>query len=202
MSKKKKVVEPEVGIMFDIESLDVGPRSVVTEVAFVAFDLADPTTVLKSVEESLPIEPQLALRRTISADTLLWWMKQPELARSRMQNCTGNDMEELFALIRSINRKFLQVTKDKDYEVFARGPQFDIVNIESLCTDAGEDAPWQYYKVRDLRTIMATAGIHSADVERNLKLHPEHIAKADCMYQIQCLAEANARLGQVAAGGR
>lgn len=183
-----------VGIMWDIESLDLVPKAVATQLAFIAYDLDDPETILREVEEYLPIQPQLTLNRTISASTLLWWMKQDDASRSRMQQSDGDDFDELSALVQSVNRKLAQVIAEADeYEIWARGPQFDLVVVESLLGDLGQKAPWKYDKVMDLRTTMRLAGIRSADVPMRPGLVAHH-ALSDCRYQIDCYVESMRRI--------
>lgn len=183
-----------VGVMMDIESLDLGPRSVITQIAFIAFDLDDPDTLIRQVEEYLPIQPQQFLGRTINSDTIIWWLQQDDASRNRFVQNKGNDMDELQSLVNSVGRKLSQVLEDSaDYEIWARGPQFDIVNIETLLDDCGEKIPWKYDRVRDLRTMMAAAGVSKADVEMPAGLIP-HVALDDCKYQILVYAEAIRRL--------
>lgn len=187
--------QPDVVVMFDIESFDVGARSIVTEIAFVAIDPRDPERILREMSVNLPIQPQAFLKRTFSVETLMWWMGQSPIMHKRLEECTGNDMQELFSLIRSVIFKFKQVTEGKTYQVWARGPQFDITNIESLMADAGEVPPWKYSLVRDLRTLMDDAGITLDDVPRSDRLIP-HIAKYDCQYQLHCYTAAMTKLGR------
>lgn len=181
---------PDVLVMADIESLDVGPRSVVSQIGMVFAPAADPETILAEVLVYLPIQPQLTLERTISASTLAFWMKQGEEARKEFEQNTGDDFDELPALLRHVNRKFDQIVDGREYELYARGPQFDIVNIESVMSDVALKPAWRYDRVRDLRTVMALAGLRTADVPRDTTRFPEHMAVADCNYQLQCLAEA------------
>ncbi len=73
-------------------------------------------------------------------------------------------------------------------EVWARGPQFDIVNLETLFVDCGLRAPWAYDRVMDLRTTMRLAGIKSEDVDSS-GIVP-HIAIDDCRFQLRGYIEA------------
>jgi exodeoxyribonuclease VIII len=182
--------QPTIGAMTDIESLALGPNAVVTQIAFVFFPIADPETVLAETVVHLPIEPQLTLKREISAQTLIWWMGQSDSARKEFERNEGEDFEELPSLLRHVNRKFDEVTDGQEYELFSRGPQFDIVNIESLMTSCGLKPAWRYDRVRDLRTLMALAGLRTGDVPRDTTRYPEHQALADCHYQILCYAES------------
>ena len=185
---------PEVIVMTDIESLDTGPRSIVSQIAMVFVLASDPETILDEVLVYLPIQPQIDLKRTLSATTLSWWMRQSEEARKEFEQNTGDDFEELPALLRHVNRKFNSVIDGREYELYARGPQFDIVNIESLMTDVAIKPAWRYDRIRDLRTVMALAGLRTGDIPRDLSRFPEHMAVADCHYQIACLTESNRQL--------
>lgn len=181
--------KPELIIMTDIETLDVGPRSVITQAAFVAAAIDDPEIPIHRHLIYLPIQPQITLQRTISAETIAWWMKQDEEARLKIAESTGDEFEELPALLRAFNRKLDQVSDGRTYEFWARGPQFDVVNLESLMGDCAVQPHWEYQVVRDLRTLMAIAGLKTADVERPPEL-TAHQADKDCQFQLMCYAAA------------
>lgn len=187
--------QPDICIMYDIESLDTGPRSVVSQIGFQAFPADDPDKVLSKAVVYLPLQPQIELKRTVSAATIAWWMKQDDAARSRFEMSTGDEFEELPALLRFIARKFSEVTAEgtKSYELWAKGPQFDITNIETLMQETGVRVPWRYDRVRDLRTLMALAGIRTEDVPRPESM-TAHMADEDARYQILCYSEALSRL--------
>lgn len=185
----------KVGLMLDLETLDTGPRSVVTQVGIIAFPIDDPETEMRRIEEYLPAQPQVALERTISFSTILWWTQQEGAARKRLEESTGNDMEELLALVRSIHRKLSDLIRqvgEKNVELWARGPQFDVVNLESLFVDCGLFAPWRYDTVMDLRTAAKLAGVRSQDVDAT-GIVP-HIAVEDCRFQIRVYMEAVRKL--------
>lgn len=183
-------VKPEVILMMDIESLDTGPRSIVSQIGMVAAMATDPETIIGEELLYLPIQPQIDLKRTLSAGTLVWWMRQSDAARKEFEQNTGDDFEELPALLRRMNRKFTEFVAGREYEVWARGPQFDVTNIESIMNDCAVKPAWRYDRVRDLRTVMAQAGLRTQDIPRDLERFPEHMAVADCHYQMQCLTQA------------
>lgn len=183
-----------VDIMIDIETLGLDPRTVVTQFAFAAYERDDPETIIREAEEYLPIQPQLHVGRTIRADTVIWWMGQSDAARAGFNQNSGDDMAELIALVQSLHRKISQVIEEADeVEIWAKGPQFDIVAIESLFDDIGLSAPWKYGQIRDLRTIMAAAGVDRHSVEFPASLTPHH-ALSDCKYQILQLTESWRRM--------
>lgn len=183
-------------VMVDIESLDVGPRSIVTQIAMVAASADTEETFEDHVVWSfLPMQPQLDLihPRTISATTFWWWMQQEDSARMKFEKNIIDDFEALPVLMRHLTREFKRMTDGQDYELWARGPQFDVTNIESLFKDCGMSAPWDYNKVRDLRTLMTEAGLRSADIPRPSHFI-EHEAMWDCRYQLMCYFAARKNL--------
>lgn len=186
------MTQNRIGLMLDNENLDLGAKGVITQVGVIAFPLDDPETELRRIDQDLPVQPQLTLGRTMSFSTILWWMQQDDKARARFIENTGNDMEELLAFVRSIHRKISELIQQaggkRNVEVWAKGPQMDIVQIESLFNDCGLEAPWDYDTVMDLRTTMKLAGIHTKDVD-STGIVP-HVAVSDCKFQIRCYAEA------------
>ena len=86
--------------MLDNETLDLGPSPAILQVGVIAFPPDDPETEIRRIDQYLPIQPQLALGRTISFGTIRWWMQQDAKALERFADNEGNDMDELTALVR------------------------------------------------------------------------------------------------------
>lgn len=184
-----------LGIMLDLETLDLGPRSVITQVGIIGFPLDDPDTEMRRINEFLLVQPQIALNRTISFDTILWWMDQEDKARAKLKESAGNDMEELLAAVRSVHRKLSDLIRsvgERNVELWARGPQFDVVNLQTLFVDCGLDVPWAYDCVMDVRTLGRLAGVSSSEVDR-AGLVP-HVAIEDAKFQIRHYVEAIRKL--------
>lgn len=184
--------------MIDLETLGLGADAVVTQVGAIIAYADDPETPVRTISEYLPIQPQMELGRKVDASTLIWWLTSPDVsdeARKGFLNNRGDDMDELLALVRSVVRKIRQeLPEDREqYEIWARGPQFDIVKIESLFAMCGQDIPWAYDRVRDLRTAMSAANLSSKDVPMPADLTP-HVAVDDARFQMSCLAQTFARL--------
>jgi hypothetical protein len=181
----------KLGIMLDLETLDLGPRSIITQVGIIAFPLDDPETEMRRISEYLPVQPQFELKRTVSFSTVLWWMEQDDAARKRLRESDGNDMEELLALVRSIHRKLgdlIRSVGEANVELWAKGPQFDVVNLETLFVDCGLQTPWRYDSVMDLRTLTRLSGIKTETIGRE-GLVP-HVAIEDAKFQIRHYVEA------------
>lgn len=180
-----------IGFMIDIETLGLRADAVVWQIGVLAFDLDDPETILWAENIFLPIQPQLDMGRKVSASTLIWWMSQDAAARNLFVHAEGDDTEELPALLRHISRKFNKLTQNGnlEYEVWARGPHFDIALLEHLYDGYGIEMPWAYHTIRCLRTEMKRANISSHDVARNPR-YIAHTGLGDCYFQLDCLKAA------------
>ncbi len=178
---------PDVIVSIDIETLALGPRPVITQIAMLGYDLQEDDFLPKQHVEYYPIEPQQQIipARRISASTLSWWMKQSDEAREKFELSTPTDFQDLVALARNLITVFNQLTQNgtANYEVVAKGPQFDIVAIETLLEELGLEVPWAYDKVRDLRTMLAMAGINAKNVGKPAGTIP-HVAYWDSRWQI------------------
>lgn len=184
-------------LMLDIESLDLGPRSALLQIGGIAAPSDDLNKIARKIDHRLPIDPQLALGRTIGFDTVAWWLDQDEKAKEVLVDSTGNDMDYLTSSVRAVHRRISEIVSQaggkKNVEIWAKGPQFDIVNIESLFADCGLEAPWSYDMVRDLRTLQAFAGVSTNDVSTE-GLRP-HVAIDDCRIQMRVYQKCLQMLG-------
>jgi hypothetical protein len=191
---------PELILMFDIESLALGPRPVVTQAALLGYDLNEDELMEPRHVQFYPVDPQQMLipPRRITAKTIGWWMKQSDDARDLFDQSTSDDFQDLPALGRNLISVFNQLTNNgtRPYELYARGPQFDVVAIETLLEELGLQKPWAHDAVRDLRTLLAVAGINPKNVAKPAGFIP-HVAYWDSRWQInQYLAARRALAGK------
>lgn len=188
---------PQRVLMLDIESLALGTRPVITQVALLGYDLEEDELLEPRHVQFYPVDPQQQIipPRRISASTIAWWMKQSDEARARFEQSVSDDFAELPALARHLIATVNQLTQEGriNYEIVAKGPQFDVAAIETLLEDLGLKTPWDYQKVRDLRTLMATAGINPGNVAKPAGFVP-HVAYWDARWQLNQYLAARRRL--------
>jgi len=188
---------PDMIVMIDIESLALGTRPVITQVAMLGYDLQEDEVLNQRHVQFYPIEPQQQIipPRNISASTIAWWMKQSDEARERFEKSTSTDFNDLKALIQHLLVTFDSLTDGgkAKYEIVAKGPQFDIAALETLIQELGFEVPWRYDLVRDLRTYCAAAGIDSRTVPQPTGMIP-HVAYWDAVWQIDMYLAAKKAL--------
>lgn len=134
-------------VMIDIETMGTDKDCVVLTIGAVKFDPYnydvaphDPFYLVVNVDE------QLALGRTVSDSTMEWWGNQPQSAQDAA--FTEEGRMSLDEVTTQLNRYMVGMTK-----IWAQGPLFDMIILENLYITAGKSAPWQYWQVRDSRTI-------------------------------------------------
>lgn len=148
-------------IMLDLETLDTGPRSVVTSIGAVAFDphvsgpsgLGDKFYV--ELTDDLSIQQQCG--RTISGDTVVWWMRQGQAAQQLFEPRTN---EFRVGTIKGLNRfaEFIDANGARDVQIWGNGADFDNIILGSLYEDLGMKKPWSYSRNRCFRTMKNLPG--------------------------------------------
>lgn len=178
---------PRLLLMVDVESLDLGPRPTLTQIAMLGYDLEQDEFLKDEFVEFLPAQPQMDMTppRTVSFSTILWWMKQPDEARARFENNTGDDIFDVVYIMRQLVSSFNRLTNNGQipYVISAKGPQFDLVAIETLLEELDLEVPWDYNKVEDLRTLLRHAKIDPRSVPTP-EGFIEHVAYWDSKWQI------------------
>lgn len=142
-------------IMLDLETLDTSPSAVVLSIGAVVFDPY--TNVLGDhfyVEMTEDIGSQQERGRTISGDTVRWWMQQDMLAK-RVFAVPPPDGVERISTLEALTRfgAFVAANGGRDVELWGNGADFDNVILGSLYDAFGLRKPWSYSRNRCYRTM-------------------------------------------------
>lgn len=176
--------QPEVILMLDIETLATSSeKAVVSQAALIGYDLDQDEIIPIRHHQYYPLDPQIKAGRVVDADTIIWWMTQPDAARSHFIECASDDPEELPALLRNLQMMFRDLVKNRPYEIYANSPNFDCTIMKSLFNDHGMQMPWDFRMERDLRTLCSQANINPKEVPHVSGFIP-HNAYWDCRQQI------------------
>jgi len=157
--------------MIDLEGLGTGPDTTILTIAAQAFDplgygFYDQHYYARVTLESQP-------NRSIQQGTIDWWATQPTPAK---EEAFGEDnripldqaLDELGRLIWHAKR------------IWAQGPTYDMNILEHAYKSYGKPIPWQFYAVRDSRTVFG--------LWKDLPKPPtSHHALEDCRRQIDLL---------------
>ena len=119
--------------------------------------------------------------RSIQQGTLDWWATQPAAARDEAFMEGGRvDLDQALDSL----AKLIWHAK----RVWAQGPTYDMNILEHAYKSYGKPLPWQYYKIRDARTVYSLwPGLS--------KPATSHHALEDCRRQIDLLQATLQHLG-------
>jgi hypothetical protein len=132
-------------LMVDMETLAVSPNAVVLSLGAVHFDPFD-NVIGDSIYFKINLDDQDALGREIDPNTIDWWSKQDPAI-----------MEEAFSendripLVEAMDR-FHRFAWGCD-AFWSHGATFDLVILESIYRQLQKPLPWNYWQLRDTRTL-------------------------------------------------
>ena len=146
--------------MVDIETLDTVQSAVVLSIGAVVFDpYSNSLGEQFYVEFTGDLDLQQKVGRTISGDTVAWWMSQGAAAKHVFADpppvgvrrvSTAQGLSE-FAT-------FIERNGGKNVQLWGNGADFDNVIIGSLYDSFGLKKPWSYGKNRCYRTMKRMFG--------------------------------------------
>jgi hypothetical protein len=133
--------------MIDIESLSLHPMMAwILSIGLVKFHPARKQGTFFSTRLWNLAEPnQEGMTPAISRDTLDWWLQQDELARMELVESPKTEYKIAF-------QELMDEIKDC-VSVWARGPQFDLLNIWNQAGGMGILLPVDMKNWRDSRTL-------------------------------------------------
>lgn len=171
-------------VMLDIETLSTRPWSVILTLGAVKFSPWDGDV---DQGQGLYLKPdvdeQLAMDRHVQDETVAWWATQTEEVREEAMGTEGRI--SVNEMIDQLNR-FL-VGADN---IWCQGPAFDIVILEDLYRQADRPTPWQFWQIRDSRTLFSVHGD-----PRDKGRHGAHNALIDCYYQARAVQDIYKTVG-------
>ncbi len=132
-------------LMVDLETLAVTPRSVILSLGAVHFDPLG-EGVNDSLYLKLSIDDQDSLKREIDPNTIEWWGKQDPLIMEE-----AFDENNRIPINQCMNR-FHAFAWGCD-AFWSHGATFDLVILEDLLRQLQRPLPWNYWQLRDTRTL-------------------------------------------------
>jgi len=168
--------------MIDLESLGTRPDCAILTLGAVKFDPFEVDRFGDGLYFRIDVNEQLELGREVQEDTLEWWGRQAEDVREEALGETGRI--SLTDMYQQLNRFLVGVNN-----IWCQGPAFDIVILENIYRQMGWPTPWQFWQIRDSRTLF---GVHGDPREKNKA--GLHNALEDCISQAQGVQEIYHRL--------
>lgn len=157
--------------MLDLETLSTRPDATILTFGACKFNPYRQQEIHQGVYFRLNVDEQIALGRHVDNNTVEWWAQQAEDVRNEAFDEENRISLEQFTS--ELNRFIVGAR-----HIWAQGPVFDIVILENLYRQLDKPAPWQYWQIRDSRTLLSTLGDPRDKNKQGL-----HNALEDCVSQ-------------------
>jgi hypothetical protein len=170
-------------VMLDLETLGTRPGCVILTLGAVKFDPYSLKEPGPGIYFRVDVDEQTALGREVQEDTLNWWISQADDIREEALG--ESDRVSLDTLYRDLNRFLVGANN-----IWAQGPLFDFAILENLYRQMGWPTPWQYWQIRDSRTLFGVHGDPRIKGKAGL-----HNALEDCVSQAVAVQQVYNKLG-------
>ena len=171
--------------MIDLETLDTKPSCTVLSLGAVKFDPLNDSEPHSELYLKISVDDQDRLGRTTSDDTIAWWAKQDPAAMEEAFDQTGAVTVE--EALRQLTKWMVGVDT-----LWGHGYGFDITIIEDMYRMVKQPIPWNFWIVKDSRTLF---GCCEKDPRKILKQENLHNALADAYFQAKGVQYAYNELG-------
>ena len=163
-------------VMFDAETLATTADACILSIGAVRFDLDSDRIDDAGFYASVSVDSNLELKRRISEDTLIWWMKQGPAAQGVFHESKQTLRDALLDLSDWMG--------DGEYHVWSNGADFDLPMLAHAFTQSGLEVPWKFWNSHCFRTYKNLPG---AKAIRSPVTGVKHNALADAHQQVVTL---------------
>lgn len=166
-----------IAVTLDLETLSTRPDAVILSLGAIKFNPYSLEPHYEELEMRLDVDEQLSMGRHVMDSTMEWWGSQsPEVQEAAFGDENRISVADF---MRRLN-KFV----NRADEIWCQGPVFDIGILENLYRQMETPSPWQYWSIRDSRTLFKVFG-----ERRNMSRTNAHNAVADCIAQSRGIQE-------------
>lgn len=132
-------------IMLDIETLDTRPSAVILSIGAIRFDAETPNAFGATFHRFVDIDSNLAYGRTVSGQTIMWWLDQDVVARKRLLEGKAEPLATVLTDLAAF------ITPEDT--VWGNGASFDNVILADAFRSCGIPLPWRFWNDLCFRTL-------------------------------------------------
>ena len=137
--------------MLDLETLSTRPDATILTFGACKFNPYKQEDITQGIYFRINVDEQITLGRHVDDNTIEWWGRQAEDVYAEAFD--PNDRISLEKFAQELNRFIVGADN-----IWAQGPVFDIVILENLYRQMGLPCPWQFWQIRDSRTLLSSLG--------------------------------------------
>ena len=166
--------------MLDIETMDNKHTAALLSVGAVFFDLQT-CTLGPTFNRTINLVSSVAHGGTMSAGTVLWWLRQGDAARKSV----AYNGEPIETVLDDFSTWIAQTCRHEDVRPFGNSASFDLGIMGSAYDRLGKPRPWVHWNERCFRTIRNLYPAVEYDVQE--KGEGAHNALTDAEFQARHL---------------
>lgn len=171
-------------ISIDLETLSTRQDAAILSIGAVEFD-RNTGAIGRAFYAEINIDSAIE-NGHVSGSTLAWWMSQGEQAKRLF---AGDSFK--FQLDDALNNLAGFIGESSKVRVWGNGATFDITLLEHAYSELGYDAaPWKFWNVRDMRTIVDAASEVGFDKSSVEFVGTAHHALHDAEHQARVISGA------------
>lgn len=177
-------------ISLDIETMDKASSSAIISISACYFNRYT-GDIGETFHKQVDLQSSIDAGLTVSASTLIWWLKQNEEARSKFFD---NEKQRPLKLVLDDLSYFI----GKDSQVWGNGATFDNVIVENAFKAVDVEVPWEFWNMRCLRTLVETGLELGIDPKKDLPFEGvRHDALSDAIHQAKVASTIFMKINEV-----
>lgn len=185
----------KIHVAIDLETLSTSPAAVVLAIGAVA--MVEDGDTLADFYSVCSIASQRD--RQIDKSTLEWWDKQGVEARTVLTQANEPNSPTLDSVLDELTRWLGDLGESHDVHVWGNGSDFDIAILNHAYKQRSPFVPWNFRKVRDMRTLYDLTLRFGLDIKGTApRVGIHHNAKDDAQFQAQVIVESLRQLQALA----
>jgi len=169
----------------DLETLGLSFNAPVIAIGVAAFNIDD-GTIFDKFYLNVDWHSNVELGRALQPGTMQWWLKQSEEARLALINKNADGIPLPDALT-NMHTWMLGIEEKKRVKPWGNGATFDISILEHAFQGCKLLPPWEFWNIRDMRTIVDVAAVDKNDLKRE---GTHHNALDDAVFQAEVISRA------------
>jgi len=172
-------------LMLDIETFGTSPSSVIAQVGACYFDRRT-GEIGGTFLENLDWQESVNFGFKLEVEILRWWFNQSDMARMSITAKPSMSLSQTMVQFKQFS------SQAKSIWCHAT---FDYPLVEIYMKKLRINVPFNYQKVRDIRTLLDLSGLKKKDFP--VRVGTAHTALADCKYQVSYCVKAFQLLSEI-----
>jgi hypothetical protein len=192
---------PRANIAIDLETLSTNPNAIILSIGACA--ICASTGEERKFYTGVDVSSQADSRE--SRSTQLWWRSQSADARKAYDYAYNGEAPSIQEALKALTCWLVDLNETHDCYLWGNGATFDISILEYAFATYSSSPPWNFRKIRDMRTLYEITDLFSlgSTIKQSVqRFGVHHNALDDACYQADLVHTSLKLLGGLAKAAR